>query len=293
MARTKEFRVLIASDGSLSSTAAAVTAKSFPWPARTRAFAIVSREPGSNHEWYGVHAALERAITATAESATKILSGRWPDVRVRVVDGPPTSAIVAKAKRLRADVIVMGWRGHGPLRRLLSGSVSRGVVHAAPCSVLVVRRAVRNVTTVVIGVDGSRQSVRAVDMVTRLQPPPGGRIVLVTAVPLISRLHNPLLPADVQTAAASGVAGIHRRRLREARALLRSLAKGPRAAGWRVDVATPNDAPLKSLLSVASQVDANLLVVGATGATRAQRLLVGSVAQGALDRSLVPVLIVR
>ncbi len=74
---------------------------------------------------------------------------------------------------------------------------------------------------------------------------------------------------------------------------LQALARIPRAAGWRVDVVLPTDAPLKSLLSVAAHVDANLLVVGATGNSRLQQLLLGSVAQGALDRCPVPVLIVR
>jgi len=79
----------------------------------------------------------------------------------------------------------------------------------------------------------------------------------------------------------------------EARANLQRLAQGPRAAGWQVDIAVTNTDPLQSLLSAVTQAGAELLIVGATGASRLTRLLLGSVAQGALDRSLVPVLIVR
>jgi nucleotide-binding universal stress UspA family protein len=293
MARVKEFRVLVASDGSLSATAATVTATCFPWRAGTRAYGVVSREVGTNEEWYSLKGALEQAAKATAETTTAILVKRWSDVRVRVVDGPPAAAIVGAAKRNRADVIVMGWRGHRAVRRLLVGSVSRSVVRAAPCSVLVVRRAVRNVTNVVIGVDGSEQSARAVEFATLLQPPEGGRIMLVTAVPLMVDPSNPLLPSDIRKTAASGVASINRRRVAEARANLQQLAKGPRAAGWQVDFAVPSAAPLESLLSAVTQSGANLLIVGATGASQLRRLLLGSVAQGALDRSPVPVLIVR
>jgi len=293
MARVKEFRVLVASDGSLSATAAMVTAKRFPWPAGTRAYGVVSREPGTNKEWYSLENALDRAVRDTAEITTKALVGRWSDVRVRVVSGPPAAAIIRAAKRARADVIVMGWRGHGAVRRLLAGSVSRGVVRAAPCPVLVVRRAVRNVVNVVIGVDGSEQSARAVEFATRLQPPKGGRILLVTAAPLVSDPSNPLLPADIRRTAASGVASLNRSRMAEARANLQRLASGPRAAGWRVDVAITNAAPLRSLLSAITQAGADLLIVGATGASQLRRLLLGSVAQGALDRSPVPVLVVR
>ena len=60
-----------------------------------------------------------------------------------------------------------------------------------------------------------------------------------------------------------------------------------------MDVAVTNAAPLQSLLLAVTEARADLLMVGATGTTQLQRLLLGSVAQGALDGSPVPVLIVR
>ena len=47
--------------------------------------------------------------------------------------------IVALAKELQADLIVMGCRGHRGIRRAIEGSVSDGVIRHAPCPVLVVR----------------------------------------------------------------------------------------------------------------------------------------------------------
>lgn len=293
MARQKEFHVLVASDGSLSGTAATVTAKHFPWPSGTGADGVVARESGTNAEWLSMSDALEQSSRLTADTTARTLVTRWPEARVRVVDGPPAVAIVRAARRAGTDVIVMGWRGHGVMRRVVSGSVSRTVVRAAPCSVLVVRRALRELRTIVVGVDGSAQSTRAVDLAARLQMPKEGRMLLVTAAPLMSDPSNPLLPADVRKAAASGVANINKRRVAEARANLNQLAKRPRAAGWRVDVAVTNAAPLESLLSAVTDSRADLLVVGATGASQLRRLLLGSVAQGALDRSPVPVLVVR
>lgn len=71
---------------------------------------------------------------------------------------------------------------------------------------------------------------------------------------------NPLLPIDIRRTAASGVASINRSRVAEARANLLRLAKGPRAAGWRVDIVVTNAAPLQSLLSAVARAKADLLI---------------------------------
>jgi nucleotide-binding universal stress UspA family protein len=47
--------------------------------------------------------------------------------------------LAAEAQMHGADVIVVGCRGHGAVKRLVSGSVSTWLVHNAPCAVLVVR----------------------------------------------------------------------------------------------------------------------------------------------------------
>ena len=55
------------------------------------------------------------------------------------VEGFPVEEICRKANEYDAQVIVVGSHGWGAARRLLSGSVSTGLVHAAPCPVLVAR----------------------------------------------------------------------------------------------------------------------------------------------------------
>jgi nucleotide-binding universal stress UspA family protein len=46
--------------------------------------------------------------------------------------------IVGVAEKLGADLIVMGCRGRGGIRRAVGGSVSDAVIRSAPCPVLVV-----------------------------------------------------------------------------------------------------------------------------------------------------------
>ena len=54
-------------------------------------------------------------------------------------DGFAVEEICRVATERDAQLIVVGSHGWGAARRLLSGSVSSGLVHSAPCPVLVVR----------------------------------------------------------------------------------------------------------------------------------------------------------
>ena len=64
-------------------------------------------------------------------------------------------------------------------------------------------------------------------------------------------------------------------------------------AGWQVRTRVAAGAPLRELLATVDSADAELLVVGARGVSGLRRLLLGSVAEGALNRCPVPVLVVR
>jgi nucleotide-binding universal stress UspA family protein len=58
-----------------------------------------------------------------------------------VGDGIIVEEICRRASDYDAQLIVVGSHGWGAARRLFSGSVSTGLVHSAPCPVLVVRSA--------------------------------------------------------------------------------------------------------------------------------------------------------
>lgn len=56
-----------------------------------------------------------------------------------VATGEPAQVILDQATRLRADEIVVGSHGHGPLGQAVLGSVAARVVHEARVPVVVVR----------------------------------------------------------------------------------------------------------------------------------------------------------
>lgn len=52
--------------------------------------------------------------------------------------GKPAQTILAEAKRLDVDAVIMGSRGNSNIKSLVVGSVSYRVMHVAPCAVIVV-----------------------------------------------------------------------------------------------------------------------------------------------------------
>ena len=60
-------------------------------------------------------------------------------VDIAVEDGDPADEILITAKKMQADIIVLGYKGYGKEGRFLLGSVTDKVVRHASVSVLVVR----------------------------------------------------------------------------------------------------------------------------------------------------------
>lgn len=59
--------------------------------------------------------------------------------RVAVLYGRPSAEIQAQAKKIDADLIVIGSHGRKGLARVMLGSTANGVLHGAPCDVLTIR----------------------------------------------------------------------------------------------------------------------------------------------------------
>lgn len=81
----------------------------------------------------------EHRVKALLDSVAEAAEAEGIHCSTVAPDGFAVEEICRKASEFDAQLIVVGSHGWGPARRLLSGSVSTGLVHSAPCPVLVVR----------------------------------------------------------------------------------------------------------------------------------------------------------
>ena len=290
----RSFNVLVASDASPQARAGVAATLAFPWPDGTRAQGVmVSGVAGLDRWRRRARAAYVPWLRQEAARVRRRLRRRWADAEVVVVNPPVVKAIVEQAQRWGADVIVLGSRGRGTLQRTLLGSVSRDVVHEAECAVLVVKGKVRAPRRFLIGLDSSVRSTRAVAFVSRLPPPSRGRVTLLAVVEPTSSTSIARLPRSVRSVLAAEMAALDRERITRARRELSTAARRLTRAGWTVDKVVRRGIPLSELLKTASAKRADITIVGARGATGLKRLLLGSVAEGALAHSSGSVLVVR
>jgi nucleotide-binding universal stress UspA family protein len=231
--------------------------------------------------------------TSLPQERAGALARRWPDADVTIVDTAPVTGILRESKRFKADVIVLGWRGHGAIRRLLTGSVSRGVLRGAGCAVLIVRRRPRQIRRLVIGLDGSANARQAVELVGRMPSPRGSHVTVISAVDPMAFPSHALAPRGLRAPVEAEMRRINAARAEWAKKNLARAAATLTRAGWRVRTRVSAGAPLRDVLATVDSAGADLLVVGARGTSGIPRLLIGSVAEGALNRCPVPVLVVR
>jgi len=103
---------------------------------------VYDQSVGPGRMW-GVPA--DRLAEASEHAAKRFLATfREPTATRSVVPefvepGDPATKIIEVANNWHADLIVMGSHGRGKIQGILLGSVSQGVLHHAPCPVLVVR----------------------------------------------------------------------------------------------------------------------------------------------------------
>jgi nucleotide-binding universal stress UspA family protein len=218
-----------------------------------------------------------KRLETLAKRVSQVTRRRLVSLRTKakvLVEKGPVALTILKHATGRGTLVVVGHRGLTNLDRFFLGSVSTNVSLHATCSVLVIKAPGRPVSRVLLAIDGSKPSERAVQfLLKQMNPRTNGRIeVQITQV---------LPPFAYTQAAMAAMAFTHR------------YAQKLEAAGYLVKESIHVGDPADKILKATNDFRADLLIVGAKGLTGGRRFLIGSVSSKLVRHSHCSILIVR
>jgi len=207
---------------------------------------------------------------------------------VELVHETPTAGIVAAIATCHADLVVMGTHARSGVARLFLGSTTEGVLRLSPVPVLTVRTADHVApapfATVLVALDNSEPAEGAAAIAAMLERDAGAQVVACHAVDT-ARLFDAALNYGFDPEELLGErrgAG-----LEVARA---ALAHGGLATTTPVTIVEGTAA--QAVLDAAEARAATAIIVGTHGRRGLRRLVLGSVAEGVVRGSRLPVLVV-
>ena len=290
--------VVIGHDGSMCADTAVELVSSMAWAADASAslIAVVPDVRGIRSAWgvaiVGSSAQIDEQLVIQGQEALEA-----PAARLRagglacepvVGRGRAPQAITELAERVKADLIVVGSRGLGPIRSTLLGSASQEVVDLAPCPVLVVRRPV--VTQIVFGTDGS-PGAQAAELTLATLPLAAPVAVRVVSVAEILRPLTIGVAPTLYRDAMAWQSEYEAEAVRVHEKIAGDAADRLRARGMNVTSEARAGDPAGELLAAATEAGADLIVVGSRGRTGLARLVLGSVARRVVQHAKASVLI--
>lgn len=249
-------------------------------------------QPMMPHESYADAPALRggrnRDARAMLEKASARIKERQPglDVTPDFQMGAPAAVLIEQSGTAR--LLVIGATLHSRLRRLLLGSVSLACIQHAKCPVVVVPRGhkTRPLTQIVVGVDGSPASAKAVAFALSTAEATGASLTCVTGWNI--EFVDGIMVTDRDSPAWQAT---------ETRfANMVHKVVDPLAAHCPDVVVTVDVRPVwpaYAVLESADEVDADLVVVGSRGLGGFLGLLLGSVGKRVIEHANRPVAIVR
>ena len=203
------------------------------------------------------------------------------DVETHVVRGTPHQRINGLAKRVDADLVLVGSRGRGGSRPGMIGSTSRNVVRTATRPVLVER----------IGEDDGEPTVAREHLFQRV-------LYATDFSENAERAFDQfrVLEDSVEEATLVHVLGREQERLEEdlekARENLEELATELEGLGIDVETMVREGEPAEEILAAEEEVEPTTVLLGARGLSRLRRLLLGSVSEAVLEGAQANVLVV-
>lgn len=232
---------------------------------------------------------------AVAREGAGVLGGMFKDWTVEpgVVADSPAWGIIMKAHEWKANWVVVGSHGRSLLHRLFLGSVAQKVATEVHCSVRIFRRRHQNVSKplhLVLCVDGSSSSAKAIESVVGRQWPKDAKIDVVTVVD--SKLQSALAWPDFLGKRWAEVGpGEIGERVAEVN---KHAGETLRGAGMsNVETHLLHGDPKEELLGVVDAWAPHLICIGARGLNHGDRLFLGTTASALAARAACAVEIIR
>ncbi len=228
-----------------------------------------------------------RQVLADAVKIVEDMTGdHRPRINNELTYGAPVPALVELSTK--ADMVVVGSRGHGALQRVLLGSISTGLVHHAHCPVAVIRDEGSALVEgcVLVGVDGSPVSELATAIAFDEASWRGAELVALHA----------WTDAEVPNTSREWTGTTRTSWTRLQSAAEETLAE--RLAGWRErypDVIVHREVVVNHAAQhlVERSESAQLVVVGSHGRGGFAGMLLGSVSTAVVHAVRTPVIVAR
>lgn len=225
------------------------------------------------------------------EQAAELAHKRGVEFRALQPTGYPEQMIVQKAADF--DLVVLGTHGRSGVRRWVMGSVAEAVLSRSSKPVLVVHESFMPPTLepeatpyqhLLIATDGSECSQQATEYGLRLAEALGAEVTFLSVVSSLTRPQGAGLPLS------QALSLVEEDAQTQAEAMLEQVRARAQQAGVTARVKLMQGRPVDAIVKQALLHD--LLVMGTHGRTGLDRLMMGSVAEGAVRRCQTPVLVV-
>lgn len=240
-------------------------------------------------------AAMEKAGTTLlrdAARAARLALGQAatrPRTKLQTIlaHGPIAHTVSRTARRLKADLILMGSRGLSDIQGFLLGSVSRQVAATAPCPLLVVKQRLTTLLRVAIAVDDSKPSRAAARFLRSRILPESSMVTILTS------MESPVTDFAARYLSESQLAELKRPVMERATRLVNGLRDEFIKDGFSVVTQVQMDHVIDTIVKHVEASHDQLLVIGSRELTKSERLYLGSVSESLLRHAPCSVLIVR
>ena len=215
-------------------------------------------------------------------------SNEQPDLHIqtRLVEGDVAGAIVDTALSEQVDLIIMSTHGYSGLTRWVLGSVTEKVLRSAPCPVLAVRAA-RHPQKVLITLDGSPLSERAIEPGLAVAQSLNAAVTLLRVVPRVS----------IDGKLDEHERGLSRRMqedlIEEAKDYLRGRSEAAARSGVIIKSEVRIGSPADIILEHIETYGTDLIVMATHGRTGLKRWVYGSVTAKVLRSVNCSMLVIR